>query len=336
VEEGDVSSLEKPAEDAVEAGRPRTTHHAGGSTGGRALAVALRLFVRPVLAAGSRLPGVRWPFALVDYAGLLLPALRGTLRKAVRLAHCRAEWVRAPGTGLDRAVLYLHGGGFVCCGLRTHRRLVSRLSAASGAAILSVDYRMLPKNPISTAVSDGIDGYRWLLARGFAPGEIVVAGDSAGGYLAFMVALATADLGLPRPAGVAALSPLTDLDPSAKLAHPNARRDPLFPAAVFDYITELETRAAARVVIDGETGPRLSPVDSELAGMPPSLIQVGSTEILLPDAELMAERLAEAGADCEVQVWDGQVHVFQAGADFVPEARRAIRELGGFVRSVTP
>jgi acetyl esterase/lipase len=331
-----VSSLERPSADAVEPGQARITRRPGGSLGGRALAVLLRLFVRPVLAAGARLPGVRWPFGLVDYAGLFLPAIPGTERKPVRLAGCRAEWVRAPGTDLSRAILYLHGGGFVCCGLRTHRRLVSRISAAAHAPVLSVDYRMLPRNPISTAVSDGIDGYRWLLARGFGAHEIVVAGDSAGGYLAFMVALTTADLDLPRPAGVAALSPLTDLDPSVKLAHPNVRHDPLFSPVVLRYIADLESRTSARVVVEGETGPRLSPVDSELAGMPPSLIQVGSTELLLPDAELMAERLAEAGADCEVQVWDRQVHVFQAGADFVPEARRAIHEIGDFVRKVTP
>ncbi|WP_020668775.1 alpha/beta hydrolase [Amycolatopsis nigrescens] len=318
---------------------PVIEHKGGASRGSKLLAVFLRVLVRPVLALYARWPGLPWPFWLVDRIAVVLRARRGTVREPVRLADCRAEWLRGPGvpeTGASRAILYLHGGAFVCCGLCTHRRLVSSISAAGAAPVLAVDYRMLPAAPISSAVTDGVTGYRWLLDRGFSPDRIVIAGDSAGGYLAFVVALALLEKGLPRPAGIAALSPLTDLDPAGKAVHPNATRDPLFPPGALEAIGELAERTRARVLVEGSPGPLVSPVDEDLSALPPSLIQVGSTELLLPDAELMAERLAAAGVPARLQVWADQVHVFQAAADFLPQGREAIRDLGAFIREVTP
>jgi acetyl esterase/lipase len=71
-----------------------------------------------------------------------------------------------------------------------------------------------------------------------------------------------------------------------------------------------------------------------LADMPPALIHVGSREVLMADAELMANRLVSAGVPCDLQVWEKQVHVFQAAASWVPEARLAIDEIGTFVRGL--
>ncbi|WP_084211338.1 alpha/beta hydrolase [Pseudonocardia acaciae] len=308
----------------------------GTSRRSRALALGLRMTVRPALGVYARSSTLPWPYRLVDWAALGLRPLRGTRRRRVRLDGCGAEWLRAPGGEDGRYVLYLHGGAFVCCGLRTHRRLVSRISAAAGATMLAVDYRMLPRHPISTAVADGLHGYRWLLDRGVAPERIVLAGDSAGGALAFLVGLAAAEQGLRRPAGIAALSPLTDFDLAAKLAHPNARLDPLFAPGVLPVINDLADRASEHLLLDGRTGTPLSPVDGDLEVLPRTLIQVGSTELLLPDAELMGQALAAAGVPCRLQVWERQPHVFQAAADFVPEARTALTEVGRFIRAAVP
>nr|WP_296774070.1 alpha/beta hydrolase [Rhodococcus sp. (in: high G+C Gram-positive bacteria)] len=306
----------------------------GGSLGSRALSAYLQLTVRPFLSVWAKAPNLPWPMGVVDYAGLLVPPLKGTTRSTVMLAECGAEWIRADGVGNDRVVLYLHGGAFVCCGLNTHRRLTSRVSKSVDGPVLSVDYRMMPRNPISHAVEDGVDGYRFLLDSGYRPDQIVIAGDSAGGYLAFMVALMLRDLGLPTPACVVTMSPLTDMDPSGKLAHENASRCAVFPADAVPALTVLADRVDARIVVEGTRGPRVSPVDADLTGLPPVLIQAGSTEMVLADAELMADRLDAAGVDCELQVWDDQVHVFQA-ADFLPEAHRALRKIGAFVRTHT-
>ncbi|BAX92625.1 esterase [Mycobacterium shigaense] len=147
----------------------------------------------------------------------------------VRLEHCRAEWVRAPGTSPTRAILYLHGGAFLTCGINTHRALACRLSKAADAGVLVVGYRKLPSHQIIDAIDDGISGLRWLLQRGYDD-QVVVVGDSAGGYLAFMTALAAIGSKVASPAGIATISPFTDADPSRKLKHPNARKCSMFTA----------------------------------------------------------------------------------------------------------
>lgn len=296
----------------------------------------LRVFVKPFLALYSRWPGLPWPYGLVDRLAFWIPALPGTTRRPLRLPDCRAELLHARDAANDRVLLHMHGGAFLVCGLRTHRMLASTLSAATGAAVLNVGYRVLPKAPISSSVEDGLSAYQWLLDQGYRAEQIVLSGDSAGGYLALMLALAVRDEGLPRPAGVVALSPLTDFDNTAKLAHPNAELDPLFPKRALRAIATVADRTDARVNLHGERGPRISPVDSDLRGLPPVLIQVGSTELLLPDAELMAERLGAAGVPVHLQIWRGQPHVFQAAAALLPEARAACHEIGEFTRNLPP
>lgn len=301
----------------------------GASLRSRILAESVRLTVKPALEVWARWPSPLWPAGALDFAARVVPPARGVGRRRIRLAHCDAEWLQARDAMRDAVVLYLHGGGFLTCGLNTHRGLVSRISASAGAAVLSVDYRMLPKHPIDAAIADAVAGYRWLLEQGFEGKRIVIAGDSAGGYLTFATAIAIAELGLPRPAGLVALSPLTDMNPATKLAHPGADGCPLIPRSV---LVALSRVAAAKA----GPGSRVSPVDGALTGLPPALIHVGSTEILYPDAELMAQRLGAAGVSVTLEVWDRQVHVFHAAAGLIPEAERAIARVGEFIRECTP
>ncbi|MEV0948202.1 alpha/beta hydrolase [Rhodococcus sp. NPDC049939] len=304
---------------------------AGASPQSRALAHTLRRTIRPFLDKWARYPDLPWPTGVVDLFGYSLGPVRGTQRRPIRLPHCHAEWIRPPGEVADRAILYLHGGAFLCCGINSHRQMVSRIAAASQASTLNVAYRMIPQNPIRAAVEDGVDGYKWLLSQGYTADRIVIAGDSAGGFLTFMVTLEAVHQGLPRPAANVALSPLTDLDPAHKLAHPNADLCAVFPRRAVGALTTLIERADTR----GGHGPSSSPVDGLLAPMPPALIQTGSQEMVYVDAELMSERLSLAGVPCELQVWERQVHVFQAAAGLLPEGTRAIREICEFIRKAT-
>jgi acetyl esterase/lipase len=303
--------------------RPGTTLRA------RLAARGLRMTVGPVLSHWPLSPrGLRPAFAIDLAAPLALPAPRWAAVERLDFADFPAEWVRAPHAEDGRAVLYFPGGGFFSCGLRTHRRMIARISAASGAPVLSVAYRRLPAVPLAVSVADCVAAYRRLLDGGVAPERIIVAGDSAGGFLAFAAVLRAMQEGLPAPAGIVALAPLTDLDHTAKVAHANADLDAYLPARRVERLAEL--------LAGGEPlDPLLSPVNGGLAGLPPVLIQVGSTEMLLPDAELMARRLAEAGVPCRLQVWEGQVHVFQVFADLVPEGLAALHEVGAFVRERT-
>ncbi|MEV4259350.1 alpha/beta hydrolase, partial [Spirillospora sp. NPDC049652] len=262
-------------------------------------------------------------------APLALPAPRWAEVEPVPFGDFAAEWVRAPHAASDRAVLYFHGGGFFSCGLRTHRRMIARIAAASGAPVLSVAYRQLPQVPLAVSVEDAVTAYRRLLDQGYSPDRIAVAGDSAGGFLAFAATLRAMAEGLPRPAALVALAPLTDLDHTAKVEHANARLDAYLPARRVRRLASLLTEGA--VPLD----PAVSPVNADLGALPPTLIQVSSSEMLLPDSELMAERLTAAGVPCRLQVWENQVHVFQVFADLVPEGLAALHEVGAFISEHT-
>ncbi len=309
----------------------------GGTTAqATLLGFGLRHTVRPLLNVWAHLPFPIVPPNLIDYAARLLPAPEGTMWRPVDLSDCRAEWLQAKGVedihaGNERAILYFHGGAFVTCGLNTHRTLAARISYAAEQPVLNVGYRQMPHNPLLNTVDDCVDGFRWLLKQGYQAKNITVAGDSAGGYLAFCVARAAIDNGWGRPAGVVALSPLLDFDPTRKLSHPNANRCQTFPPAAIARLTEF---ADDLDVKHGVAGQRICPVDMDKADLPPSLITMGSQEVLMADAELMANRLVSAGVPCDLQVWDRQVHVFQAAAAWLPEARASIKEIGSFIRNL--
>lgn len=308
----------------------------GTSTQSRLLGFGLRHSVRPILGAWARLPFQIMPPNLVDHLARLLPVHEGTMWRSVALTACPSEWLQAKGVddihaGNDHAILYFHGGAFLTCGLNTHRRLVSRISFAAKQPVLNVGYRQMPHEPIVDTIADCVDGFRWLVDQGYKPENITIAGDSAGGYLAFSVARAVIDKGWGRPAGVVAISPLLDMDPSRKLNHPNADRCQTFPKHAIARLTAMADRLEVK---RGVSGLRVCPVNMPMSDLPPTLIHIGSHEVLMADAELMANRLVSAGVPCELQVWDRQVHVFHAAAGWVPEARIAIDEIGKFVRAL--
>jgi acetyl esterase/lipase len=302
----------------------------------RVLATALRHTVKPLLGAWSYLPFDLYPPNVVDHAARLLPKPEGTQWRRVSVGATVAEWVTGAGVDEpnavagDSVILYSHGGAFLTCGLNTHRGLVSRISAASGQAVLNLAYRQMPEVSITDAIDDGIEAFRWLLDQGYSADHITVAGDSAGGYMAFCIARAVIDAGWGKPAAVVAISPLLDIKSDAKRAHRNADRCDTFPLSALERFSKIAMRRERR---DGNVD-RPCPIDMDVAGLPPALIQIGSREILMPDAEIMANRLVAGDIPCEFQVWSRQVHVFQAAAGWVPEGQRAVNEIAHFIRAV--
>lgn len=298
----------------------------------RIITTLARPVARPVVELASVLarPWNARLGALTDYTGLTHRLPPGTSCRRVHLANLDLDWVwhsaMASPDEASAALLYFHGGAFAAGGLRTFRGLAARLSAASGMPVCLVGYRMLPE-PIAAAVADGVDAFAYLLDRGFTADRIVVGGDSSGGYLAFAVPLAARARGLPLPGAVVAISPWTDFDCAAKFGSPHRRTEVFFtPAAV--------QRLVRRFVHDEQRGLRAdSPVDADLRGFPPVLIQASTTELLRCDAELMAARLAAAGAPCRLQLWEGQPHGFPVFAA-LPESRAAITEIAHFVRQL--
>ncbi len=306
--------------------------HERASLRSLAVAAGVRGVLRPRMtkARGRSLGAadLRRVAALDTFAGRFRPP-RGVRTEPVRLDGFGAEWVhgpRVPAARNGNVILYFHGGGWISCGLNTHRRMVAWISTAARVPALSVDYRMIPEVTLDQEIQDCVAAYRWLLDRGHRPEQIVVAGDSAGGHLAFSMPLRARDEGLPMPAGIVALSPMLDMDLATKRAHANADLDPSGAMHVLDQLVDY--------ILAGldPADPKVSPVRADLAGLPPVFISAGSTEVLYCDAEAMAHRLAEAGVPCTLQVWDRQVHVFQMFGPLLPESREALRDIGRFAR----
>lgn len=260
-----------------------------------------------------------------------VPVVRGTRLAFGEVGGRPAEWVRSPRAPRDagRALLYLHGGGYLFGSPRTHRMLVSRLSHVTATPALSLDYRLAPEHPLAASADDALAAYRWLLERGL---EVVVAGDSAGGGLAVRLALLAPEHGLPAPAALVLLSPWADLTCSGDSFATNARADPFFAVSAV-------RRAAALCVQGGGDAAdwRLSPVfgpPARLASLPPMLVQVGSTEVLRDDGARLADGAAAGGASAELEIFDRQPHVPPLYGN--AHARRSLRQIGTFVSRVLP
>ncbi|POM25570.1 Carboxylesterase LipF [Actinomadura rubteroloni] len=301
---------------------------------------ALRFGVYPVM---HRVPGhagsLRTARSTVEAAALLLP---GDARVRVRPvrdpgvesggAPLEGEWVvarSAPDGPARGAILYLHGGGYVVCSPRTHRPITARLAHDTGLPVLVPRYRLAPEHPFPAPLEDAVAAYRWLLDRGVPPSGIVIAGDSAGGHLAAALTAEIVRTGLPNPAGTVLFSPWVDLSCELSVRAQLDARDP--------YISATAARRVARLVVGsaGFDDPRLALLAAPWTGAPPVLIQVGGAEVLRPEAEALAAAITRAGGRCDLQVWNGQMHVFQMLNRVTREASTAMRETARFVREVT-
>ena len=240
-----------------------------------------------------------------------------------------AEWVATPGVSLDRVILYMHGGGYCIGSINTHRDLAQRLSRAGGARVLLIDYRLAPEHPHPAAVEDATAAYRWLLANGVKPEQIVVAGDSAGGGLTVATLVTLRDAGVALPAGGACLSPWVDLEGTGESMTTKASLDPM--------VQREPLRRMAALYLGGQDPrtPLAAPLYANLSGLPPLFIQVGTAETLLDDSTRLAERARKAGVEVRLEPWKDMIHVFQAFAAILPEGQQAIERIGAFVRART-
>jgi monoterpene epsilon-lactone hydrolase len=320
--------------------RPDTAHFGPASWQSSLLSMLTAIFVRPALGLLTliglvvnrlspaalqrvRLDGIDGPLKLIR-------PLPGTDVGHIGLPHCPAEWVVAPeARASESLIVYFHGSALVTLGLNSHRRFVSRLSQATGAKVLNVGYRLAPLASIEEAVADGLDGYRFALAQGFAPERIVLAGDSAGGLMAAAVALAARDFGLPVPAGQVLMSPLTSSDMDLKYRAMKNHRDVMFPFMTVKFIYDVFA------TVNGTRPPPLMPPEADLRGLGPFLLQAGTHEMLLNDTVVFAERLRAQHVEVWVQQWHKAMHMFQLTFDVNPDARRAVEEVAAFVRYAT-
>ncbi|MBT5496055.1 MAG: alpha/beta hydrolase [Alphaproteobacteria bacterium] len=247
---------------------------------------------------------------------------------SAKVAEVPVEWITAPNASEDAVLLFLHGGGYVIGSPDSHRHLVANLSEETGLQGLLVDYRLAPEDPFPAAVEDAISVYAALLTHGFEAEEIVVAGDSAGGGLVVAMMLAIRDANLPLPAAGICLSPWNDLTGTAKSLETNASVDPTVTKESLDFF------AGEYLGEEDAQNPYASPLFGDFTGLPPLLIQVGSVEVLLDDAVMLAERAKEAGVSVTLEIWDEMIHVWHRYYPVLQEAREANARIGEYVRGI--
>ncbi|BAK97890.1 putative hydrolase [Oscillibacter valericigenes Sjm18-20] len=222
------------------------------------------------------------------------------------LAGMPAAWMRLRRPHRRRrAVLYCHGGGYTSGNLGYSKVLSSKLTKAIGYDVLTFEYRLAPEHPYPAAVEDGLRAWNYLMQLGYGARDVVLAGDSAGGNLALVLCHRLKAAGRMLPAALILMSPWTDMTTSGPSYTERAAIDPMLTA---EYIH------GVRAVYAGNRDlrdPSLSPLFGDFTGFPPTLIQVGTHEILYSDAERLRDAMLSSGTECRLEVWADMWHVFQ-------------------------
>jgi monoterpene epsilon-lactone hydrolase len=256
----------------------------------------------------------------------IFPVPADVSREPVDANGVPAEWIVAPGAMADRVIFYLHGGGYTIGSINTHREMISHISRAAGARALAIDYRLAPEHPFPAAVEDSTTAYRWLISTGVEPTRLVIAGDSAGGGLTVATLVALRDAGDPLPAAAVCISPWVDMEGLGESMKTKADVDPMIPAD--------DSHRAAQAYLGGADprSPLAAPLYADLTGLPPLLIHVGTSEVLLDDSTRLAERARSAGVEVVLEVWEDMIHVWHYFASMLPEGQQAIDRIGEFIR----
>jgi epsilon-lactone hydrolase len=270
----------------------------------------------------ARLP-LRWTREPLRRAAARARLPADVTRQAVSAHGVPCEWLIPPNSPPDRALVYLHGGGFVYGVTPQHIAMVAHLARRMGIRALLVDYRLAPEHPFPAALDDCATACRWLLNQGIAPQNTVLAGDSAGGNLTLTTLMKLRDGGEPLPAAAACLSPLADLS----VRHsPTGCRDPLLSLSALRFYS-----AAYAAGSDGRA-PLISPVYGDWHGLPPLLVHVGDDEILHDDATRIAAASRAAGVDVRMETYPRMWHVFQLFLS-LPQAIASLEEIARFLEA---
>jgi acetyl esterase/lipase len=284
--------------------------------------------IRAQLAAHPRPTDLAERRARMDAFGTQYPLPPDVRTEPVDANGVRAEWTQMPEADPTRVLMFFHGGGYISGSITSHRHMVAQAGREAGTRTLAIGYRLAPEHPFPAALEDAVVAYRFLLAQGFQPEKIAVAGESAGGGLVVAMLVSLRDTGLPLPACVWCSSPWADLAMTGESITTKAAEDPLLSKAYLD-----ELAAAYLHGADPRT-PLASPLHADLHGLPPMLIQVGSAEVLLDDAVRLARAAGAAGTKVTLQIWPDMIHAFTLFYQQVAAGRRALAVVGAFLRAM--
>ena len=283
--------------------------------------------VRALLTSKPRPVGWAERRARIDEVGSVWPVAGDIKLEAVDLDGVPGEWSIAPGSDATRVLMFFHGGGYCSGSILSHRRMVTEAGRAAGARTLAVGYRLAPEHPFPAALDDATTAWRYLRAHGIAAGQIAVGGDSAGGGLTVALISRLRDAGEALPGCAWLASPWTDLTMSGDTLATKDAVDPLIHKA---YLEEL-AGAYLPAGFDRKD-PRVSPLFGNLRGLPPTLIQVGSSETLLADSTRFAAAAGAAEVAVTLEIWPHMIHAWPMWNAQLTAGREALASAGAFMR----
>jgi acetyl esterase/lipase len=224
----------------------------------------------------------------------------------------------------DKLLFYVHGGGYVSGSCNDHRAIVSKLTHKSGITTFLYEYGLAPENPYPAAIDDSINMYQQILEKGYTPGNIVIAGESAGGGLALALLLALKDKGIPLPKSAVVISPWTDLACTSE-SYTTKNKASLAPPDSWNvfshyYVGKHDVRC-----------PYISPLHGDLSGLPPLLINAGDADELFDDALLFFKKAESSGVDVKFTRGEELVHCYPLMAPMFREATEAMDEIVAFI-----
>jgi acetyl esterase/lipase len=256
-------------------------------------------------------------------------AERGTVPADLQIEKADAdgvpvEWIGRGGEG--PLIFFLHSGGMVLGATADSHEWLARLTAGTGGRALGVDYRLAPENPWPAQIEDSVTAYRWMLDQGVDPGQVVIMGESGGGTVAAATLLALRDAGIAMPAAAVLTSPLLDMALTSPSIDANEPTDPFVKRAALEMMME--------AVLQGKDGAENSPLNADLGGLPPTLIQVGSVEAVLDDSLRFADRAKAAGVEVTLEEWPEMIHLWHGFPD-LPQSQQATAKIIDFISART-
>ncbi|MHA1507559.1 MAG: alpha/beta hydrolase [Promethearchaeota archaeon] len=261
-----------------------------------------------------------------DFMEKLFPIPKDAVRKPVKANNVFCEWFFHNGAKKDQVILYFHGGGHIMGSSNGHKLFTLKLARTTNMKVLSINYRLAPEEPHPAALEDCVSVYKWLLSSGYQSKDIIIAGDSAGGYYTLLTLLKLRDDGISLPAGAICLSPSTDLALTGESLKKNCSTDIVL--GDLGYIWWVDSNLTGRNPFD----PAFSPLYADLKSLPPILLQVSTSEMLYDDSKRFYERAKKAGVNISMQTWDDTLHVFQ-NTD-LPEAKEAMEKIKKFTEKI--
>ena len=240
---------------------------------------------------------------------------------------CHSLWHKPLESAADRVILYAHGGGFLSSNTATHRKLVGHLAKWAGIAALSIDYRLAPEHAFPAQIEDCLQAYRWLLKKGFEPGNIALAGDSAGGSIVVGTVLKLRDLGESLPGAIYCSSPMLDMEMKGTTMKSNAATDVMSSEESFEPLVQ------AYLGPNGNRqDPLANPLYADLTGLPPIYVSVGTFERLQDDGERLVIRAREHGVDTTIERGEKLQHNYVIMAGRAREADETLQRVGAWLK----